>query len=74
MKEIEIDKEALETLLMLHVADRVDMDQRPDTSDNQRHVHAQRVDQQRSRDIEGPDRDPIPEVNGDSACSRRQGE
>lgn len=35
-KEIEVDEEALEAFLVFHIADRVDVDQRPHTGHDQR--------------------------------------
>ena len=48
-EEVQVDEEALEALVVVHVGDGVEVDQRADARDDQRHDHAQRVDQQRRR-------------------------
>ena len=50
---------------MRHVADRVDVDQRSDTRDQQQEHRRQRVVEQVHADVEPADIDPVVEVLGD---------
>ena len=47
--------------VVLHVADRVHVDQRPDEGDQHDETHRQRVDEQPGVQLEGARRDPVPQ-------------
>ena len=53
-EQVEVKEEAGETLVAVHVADGVDVDQRADAGDEQHHRHRKRVDLQRPVEAKPP--------------------
>ena len=63
-EQVQVDEELGEPRVAVHVADRVEVDQRADAGDEQDHRHRQRVEQEAEVDLEAAGRDP-----GEAACS-----
>src|SRR5204862_1799632 len=53
-EQVQVREEAGETLVAAHVTDRVQMDERSDSGDEQRHRRRERVDEEAEVDSEGP--------------------
>ena len=64
-EEVEVAEEPAPARVVRHVADRVDVDQRPDARDQQEEHRRQRVVEQVHADVEPADIDPVVEVLGD---------
>ena len=60
-EEVEVGEEAPLVGVVLHVADRVHVDERPDEGDQHDEAHRQRVDEQADVELEGARRDPVPQ-------------
>src|SRR4051794_36148355 len=67
-EQVEVGEEPPATGVVRHVADRVDVDQRADTGDQQHEGHRERVDQQPELDVERPGRDEGEQVHADRAA------
>ena len=52
-EQVQVDEELREVLVAVHVADRVQVDQRADAGDEQRHRDRQRVDEEPGVDLRG---------------------
>ena len=57
-EQVQVDEELREVRVAVHVADRVQVDQRADAGDEQAHGDRQRVDQEPDVDLEAAGRDP----------------
>ncbi len=68
-EEVEVAEEAPAALVVGHVPDGVDVDQRADAGDQQHEHHRQRVDQQAGVDLEAGHRDPRVQVQVDRAVA-----
>ncbi len=58
-EQVEVQEELGELRVPVHVADRVEVDQRADAGDEQAHRDAQRVGEERHVDVQRPDRQPL---------------
>ena len=65
-EEVHVAEEARRALVVLHVADRVDVDQQPHPGDHQQHQHRELVDGDVDRDVEvaAAEVQPVPEGGG----------
>ena len=61
-EQVQVHEELRELRVAVHVADRVQVDQRADAGDEQRHRDRQRVDQEPDAHVEAADVDPVEEV------------
>ena len=57
-EQVEVEEELGELRVAVHVADRVQVDQRADAGDEQAHRDAQRIGEERHVDVQRPDRQP----------------
>ena len=73
-EEVQVREEAREALVLVHVADRVDVDQRADAGDDEKHDGAQRVDREAEGDDEIAGRDPVEELVADRPVVMNLGE
>ena len=64
-EQVQVGEEPAAPLVVGHVADRVDVDQRSDAGDEQHEQDRQLVDQHPEAEVPGPGVDPVVEVNGD---------
>ncbi len=64
-EQVEVAEEPLPVLVVLHVADRVDVDERADAGDEQDERHRELVEQQPDRDVVAAHREAVPQRHGE---------
>ena len=73
-EQVQVQEELREVLVVLHVADRVEVDEGAHTGHERRHGHRQRVDEQTHVDVQVARRDPREPGLGVGPAVRRQPE